>query len=523
MNKQNINNGLRLSILIALGLVVTGCTSTAQSEFKSVTNQEKEAQLQKREDVLFQRENVLSQREVEIKRQVEALGDQHESQLRVEPLLPPKAQLGECYARVWIEPQYKQVQQKILVKEQTDKLEHKPAKYAIVEEKVLVSEASSKIVAIPAVYKTEKEKVLISNAQRTWRVKPDKSAALVSDGVLDRAKRHGIDLNNARANMCFHEHFIAADYETSKEKVLISEASESIVSIPAKYRTVEKKVMVKEASTRLVTVPAVYETVEDQVVDKPAHQVWKKGKGAIQKINESTGEIMCLVDVPATYKTVSKKVLKTPATTKTIDVPAKYNTISVRELVTPANEKRSVIPAKYTTVNKKKMVNDTTYVWHEITNKSLSKATRTGNQICLVEEPAIYDTVEKKVVIKPSTVNTVKIPEIYRDIKVQKVVSPAETKRVTVPAEYQTIQRSELVKEGYMEWRSILCETNMTDNRISDIQRALVKKGYNPGKIDGIVGPETMAAVNAFQHDNNLPVDEYLNIATIKALNVSTQ
>ena len=71
-----------------------------------------------------------------------------------------------------------------------------------------------------------------------------------------------------------------------------------------------------------------------------------------------------------------------------------------------------------------------------------------------------------------------------------------------------------------MEWRSILCETNMTRATIMDIQRALESKGYNPGRIDGVVGRETMSAVNDFQRDNQLPTDKYINIDTVKALNV---
>ena len=72
-----------------------------------------------------------------------------------------------------------------------------------------------------------------------------------------------------------------------------------------------------------------------------------------------------------------------------------------------------------------------------------------------------------------------------------------------------------------MEWRSILCETNMTASRIEDIQTALKDKGFDPGNIDGVIGYDTMTAVNAFQRNNELPIDKYLNIQTIEALGVS--
>ncbi|ODA32282.1 hypothetical protein A8L45_13870 [Veronia pacifica] len=361
----------------------------------------------------------------------------------------------------------------------------------------------------------------MSEASRSWHVEPRASAAPASDAVIATAKRYGINIDDAKPNVCYHEHYLAAKYETVNDQVLVSEASETITPVPAQYRTVEKRILVKEASTRVETVPAVYERVSEQVIDKPAHQVWKKGTGAIQKIDESTGEIMCLVDVPATYRTVYKQVLKTPATTKTVNIPAVYKTVKVQELATPASESRTTVPAKYATVSKKKLVEDGQYVWHEVHDKSLPKSTRTGNKICLVEQPAQYKTVQKRVLVKPAGFETVAIPAQFTTVNVQKLVKEADVKRTVIPAQYKTVQQDEIVAKGFMEWRSILCETNMTRSRIGDIQRALKTKGYNPGNIDGVIGRDTMSAVNAFQKDNSLPVDKYLNIATVKALGVS--
>jgi len=87
------------------------------------------------------------------------------------------------------------------------------------------------------------------------------------------------------------------------------------------------------------------------------------------------------------------------------------------------------------------------------------------------------------------------------------------------------VQKRELVSDGYMAWRSILCETNMTRGRIADIQRALQEAGHDIGSggVDGVIGTDTIRAVNAFQRANELPVDRYLNIATLKALGVSAK
>ncbi len=264
----------------------------------------------------------------------------------------------------------------------------------------------------------------------------------VTEKVLKRAASERVDI-------------IPARYETVTERVLVQEESSRLEVIPATYKWVEERVLVKPATQRMVKVPATYGTESEKVLVKAAHTEWQKGTGPIQKINDATGEIMCLVEVPAVYKTVTKRVVKTPVTTRTID------------------------------------------------------------------EPAVYKNVKKKIVDNAASTRQVAIPAKYKTVKVTKLVTPAQEKRVTIPEEYQTVTRTEKVKDGHMEWREILCETNMTRNKITTIQRALKAKGYNPGPIDGVIGGATMKAVKAFQKANKLPVDKYLNIQTVKALGIN--
>ncbi len=286
-------------------------------------------------------------------------------------LLPPGANPGQCFTRVWLPPQYKTVSEKRLVQEAGERLEVIPAKYGKVTKKVLVEEASTKIVTVPATYKTVTERVLVRPA-----------------------------------------------------------------------RTVQEQIA------------PVYETVSERIIDKPAHTTWKKGTGPITKIDQSTGEIMCLVEVPATYKTINKQVLKTPASTRSREIPAEYRTVTKRVVDRQASTKTIEIPAKYSTVT-------------------------------VTEE-----------------------------------TTPASSRSIAIPAKYTTVTRQELVSEGRMDWQEILCETNATPQHISSIQRALQKAGYNPGSVDGRVGPGTMNAVSAYQRANGLPVGN-LDIATIKSLGVS--
>ena len=147
--------------------------------------------------------------------------------------------------------------------------------------------------------------------------------------------------------------------------------------------------MVAPEGTVIREVPAVYETRSEKILVKPAYTTWKKGNGPFERLNQSTGEIMCLVEVPAEYQTVSKKIVKTPArtvketipakyqtvtktviataaTTRKVAIPAKYETMKVRKLVTPAETRTIEIPAKFDTVATRKQVADTRLEWREI-------------------------------------------------------------------------------------------------------------------------------------------------------------
>ena len=48
---------------------------------------------------------------------------------------------------------------------------------------------------------------------------------------------------------------------------------------------------------------------------------------------------------------------------------------------------------------------------------------------------------------------------------------------------------------------------NSNNNEIMAIQQKLTELGYNPGHIDGILGPKTKEAIKQFQKDNGLVVD----------------
>lgn len=172
-----------------------------------------------------------------------------------------------------------------------------------------------------------------------------------------------------------------ARYEWTEEAVLIKEASTRLEALPAQYESVTEKVLVKPEGRRLVTVPATYKTSRESILDKPAHTVWKRGRGPIDNAlkttyDESTGEVMCLVEVPATYRTIEKRTLIAPATTKEVATPAEYKTVTKKRLKSAAQTREVTIPAEFETVRVQKLI-----------EPAREQA---------VESPAQYETVSKR-------------------------------------------------------------------------------------------------------------------------------
>jgi hypothetical protein len=376
-----IINWIGCALLIS-SFAFFGCTHTQTAEVSNL-----QSQLDQKNEEIASLEESNRDKEMMLERYKDKLDDQSRATLEAEmrakqaektedmimpgaSLLPPGAEPGECYARVFVPPTYQTVTEEVLKHGASERLEVIPAKYEWVEEEIMVQEASSRLEIIPA-----------------------------------------------------------------------------------EYGWVEEQILVKAASTEMQHVPAEYEWQEEQVMVKPAHTVWKKGRGLIERVDNATGEIMCLVEIPATYKTVRKKVMVKPPTTREIEIPA------------------------------------------------------------------AYDTVKKRVQLKPPSQRTIEIPASYKTVKVRKLVSPPEERRIPIPAEYETVTKTEVVNDGGMEWRQVLCETNMGADIISRIQSALSMAGYDPGPIDGVLGPQTHRAIKSYQMEKNL-ASGGITYETIKSLGI---
>lgn len=431
----------------------------------------------------------------------------------------PNAKAGQCFAKVLIPAKYETVTNKVMTKEGSSRIEVIPAKYQLVEEKVIIKAASEKIIVVPAVYKRVEEKVLVSPEKMVWRKGVRRGSDFAPASWVASALSSNVP-GTAEAGQCFVEYHQAAAYKSVQEKMLKKEASARIEIVPAVYKWEDKQVLVGEASERIIDIPATYETQEEKILERAAYTTWKKGRGPIEKLNNSTGDIMCLIEVPAKYKIISKKVLKTPASTKRVSIPAKYKKVKVKTLVTAAREKRTEIPAEYQMLTKKVNVSDELVGWRA--KGATGSGKLTGKVICRAKIDAKYKTISKQMIVTAAATKKVVIPAVDKIMKVNKLLSPAQEKRIDIPAVYSNVATRKKVTDEKLSWRQVLCETNTSPGVVTKLQQALAKVGFNPGPIDGVMGRQTYIAIDQFQKKNGLETGG-LTLRTLEALNVSVR
>jgi len=432
----------------------------------------------------------------------------------------PDAKPGECYAKVVTPAKFATRTEEVVVQEASERIESVPAKFEAGEQTVLVREASRRISVVPATFGEEFEKIEVKPAENNW-VLSGSGNAPASPGSLEGIVRSGIVLSSVEPGSCFREYFTQAEYKTETRRVLKKAGSETISVVPAEYETAEQRVVVKEAYTRTVDVPATYRTESESVLVEAARSVWKKGRGPIEKIDNITGEIMCLVEIPARYETLTKTVLDKQSSTKTIQVPAVYKTINIRRLVKPATETRISIEPEYDNITTRVKVADAGFFWLKKGEAANDGARASGREVCLVEQPAEFRTVKKTVIKTPASTKVVEIPAQYETVKIDRLISPPSETRTPIPARTKTVSRQVQIEPSRLEWRQILCETNTTPKLITSIQRALKREGYDPGPIDGVIGQDTLDAIEKFQLKNNLDRGG-LTYESLKALKVQS-
>ncbi len=415
----------------------------------------------------------------------------------------PDAKPGECYAKVIVPAQFEVKPEKVLIRPETETVEIIAATYDVQEKQVLIKEAAKKLVAVPAKYKFANEEIEISPARNEWVTNLGRRGIPASPALLAAAKTNGIELENTTVGQCFAEYYISSKFETKEKEVLVKEAAEDIKITLAQFDKVDTVETIKEASKKKVLIKAEYEVIEEKIEIEPAKAVWKKGSGPVSRIDNSTGDIMCLVQVPAKYKIIKKTVLKTAAKIDSVEIPAITKAFAVSKLVSDATADKIKVAAVYKKVGITSKIEDAKFIWRG--EKTGGDGVATGNQICLKGVPAQKQIIKKQVIETAASVKEEVIPAVYKTVKVKKVATEAEERRTKVAAVYKTIEKRLKISKERLEWRRILCQTNMNADVNKRIQQALKEAGVYNGPVDGSIGGGTLKAVEKYQREKGLP------------------
>ncbi len=255
---------------------------------------------------------------------------------------------------------------------------------------------------------------------------------------------------------------IPAEYTTSTKQVMVREAVKTYTVIETAFDVVTEEVLETPEHTETVVIPAEYETYTEEVLIRPAYMTWKPGTGLFGRTGGKSADGSVTV-------TTGELLCR-------VEVPAQYDTVTRTRIKTPERTETKVVPATYRT----------------ITRETVKTPARVIEEI---------------------------VPPVYETVTVQTLATPAREETVVIPATYKTVEKRVVTGGGGLEWRTVLCDTNASPEKIAEVQRALTAKGYAVPD-DGAFGPATLKAMESYQRDNGLPVG-YLTVSTVESLGVS--
>ena len=427
--------------------------------------------------------------------------------------LPDNIDPNKCYDRCLTPTKYKVVEQQVVTREASTRLEIVPAEFATEERQHIAEEPNLQLAVTPAEYDYTSERVMIKEPSTRLEISPATFTTVEEQILVREAYTRLVN--------------IPAVYETVMEKVLVKEAASRFVNIPAEYEYVTDKMLIKEPYNRLTEVPTFFLPENQSITSKEATtKVVKQMDPACTALNNDDCMMLCLVNIPAEMLNIPKQIVKREAYTQEISVDATYITRSRRVVKQLSTVREEPIPAEYRFVPK----------------RILKEAAKIEEIIV----PAAYVTITKQILQETAKVQEMPIPADYEELTVMKLksaasyteniipartenitvqvtVSPAYSRPVAVEPEVVTIKKQVVETAGtFSLWEEILCPNAVSLDILHQVESKLIAQRYLIGSlsITPELKPITQAALEQFQRDNALPVGN-LNIKTLNFLNIT--
>jgi len=276
----------------------------------------------------------------------------------------------------------------------------------------------------------------------------------------------------AKAGQCFTKSFYPPQYTKvtkikSTKKVLLNDASIKYEVIPAKYTMYEEKVKISDGKEKIITTPAVYKTVYERILIEPEKQVWRKSlnnaaeeafNSCVQSASASGMDISnarvgtCFYEhfQAEKYINTTSKILSSEASERVVVTPATYTTV-LKKIVTDSTSVK-LLPsgAVYKKVEDKVMIAPAKAEW----KKTIcgDKGCNQSEVVCLIEVPATYKKITKRIVLQPAVTKSVPVSPIVKTLKIEKMLSPARSERIAIPPKYTTISQRKKIEDSKYYW-----------------------------------------------------------------------
>jgi len=194
----------------------------------------------------------------------------------------PNATVGECYAHVWVPPQFQTVSERIMVKDAAERIEVVPAQYAWAEEKVLVKEASTQLEYVPAEFEWQERTVEVNPGGTGWMKEESTKCKTVNGQPVGEV-------------FCLVKH--PPQVKTVRTQVMTKPATTREVCLPAEYETRRFQKLTNPATTRKISIPAEFEDVTKTVQVSGGKLEWQR---VICQIDTTTDRVNAIKGALAT-------------------------------------------------------------------------------------------------------------------------------------------------------------------------------------------------------------------------------
>jgi len=294
---------------------------------------------------------------------------------------------------------------------------------------------------------------------------------------------------------------LAAEVAVEQPDQAAIAAGQCWVYAPIRPRPVQEKVEVvlQESSVKISVTPAQLKEGVQQVVTREGVKTYRVA--------------------PATFKQVTEKVMVKPEIPRFVVVPAVYEE---REAVLTVEEAKTVLEpcraagTRYANTGAMAFcAKEIPAVEETVTVKVLVQPETTKVEY----EPAVYETVTRWVVDQPARVIEVLEEPELATVPVVEVVSPEKTEQRAEPAVTRTMNITKYEGEPRVVLRRAVCDSEIDAALIRQLQGALSSRGYSPGRIDGLLGKRTVAALADYQADNGIAIGA-VTYESLELLNV---